>query len=178
MADESLNCSRPSLAYDHDLVSPKSSEQPRTANTIVQVASDLCTRPLDLVLGKSSCQISHARQYTMFAASALATLHHKHQRRRRQLLYGQGYQLPPKHAPANEGWLENLSDLRHESMVWRPCWISGGYRLEAASGPIALYIVGIREAQGRNQHFMSGTGTWSSGFWFGDGGLSWQIRTG
>lgn len=50
-------------------------------------------------------------------------------------------------------------------MVWRPCWISGGYRLEAASRPIALYIVGIREAQGRNQHFMSGTGTWSSGFW-------------
>ena len=66
---------------------------------------------------------------------------------------------------ASGGWLENLSDLRHESLVWRPCWISGGYRLEAASRPIALYIVGIREAQGRNQHFMSGTGTWSSGFW-------------
>ena len=46
-----------------------------------------------------------------------------------------------------------MSDLRHESLVWRPCWISGGYRLEAASRPIALYIVGIREAQGRNQHF-------------------------
>lgn len=59
----------------------------------------------------------------------------------------------------------NLSDLRHGTLVWRPCWISGGYRLEAASRPIALYIVGIREAQGRNQHFMSGTGTWSSGFW-------------
>ena len=54
---------------------------------------------------------------------------------------------------ASGGWLENLSDLRHESLVWRPCWISGGYRLEAASRPIALYIVGIREAQGRNQHF-------------------------
>jgi hypothetical protein len=50
-------------------------------------------------------------------------------------------------------------------LVWRPRWISGGYRLEAASRPIALYIVGIREAQGRNQHFESGTGTWSSGFW-------------
>jgi hypothetical protein len=49
--------------------------------------------------------------------------------------------------------------------VWRPCWISGGYRLKAASRPIALYIVGIREAQGRNQHFESGTGTWSSDFW-------------
>ena len=54
---------------------------------------------------------------------------------------------------ASGGWLENLSDLRHGTLVWRPCWISGGYRLEAASRPIALYIVGIREAQGRNQHF-------------------------
>lgn len=72
---------------------------------------------------------------------------------------------PPRNILASGGWLENLSDLRHGTLVWRPCWISGGYRLEAASRPIALYIVGIREAQGRNQHFMSGTGTWSSGFW-------------
>ena len=43
--------------------------------------------------------------------------------------------------------------------MWRLCWISGGYRLEAASGPIALYIVGIRGAQGRSQHYKSGTGT-------------------
>jgi len=43
--------------------------------------------------------------------------------------------------------------------VWRLCWISGGYRLEAASRPIALYIVGIRGAQGRSQHYKSGTGT-------------------
>jgi len=42
--------------------------------------------------------------------------------------------------------------------VWRLCWISGGYRLEAASRPIALYIVGIRGAQGRSQHYKSGTG--------------------
>lgn len=47
-----------------------------------------------------------------------------------------------------------MSDLRHGTLVWRPCWISGGYRLEAASRPIALYIVGIREAQGRSQHFL------------------------
>lgn len=74
-------------------------------------------------------------------------------------------QKPSRNILASGGWLENLSDLRHGTLVWRPCWISGGYRLEAASRPIALYIVGIREAQGRNQHFMSGTGTWSSGFW-------------
>jgi len=79
---------------------------------------------------------------------------------------------------ASGGWLENLSDLRHESLVWRPCWISGGYRSEAASWLIALYIVGIREAQGRNQHVYVWYRNMVERILVGDGGLSWQIRTG
>lgn len=65
-------------------------------------------------------------------------------------------------------WIERLQadtswttcrSLEMKLSVWRLCWISGGYRLEAASRPIALYIVGIRGAQGRSQHFESGPGT-------------------
>lgn len=59
---------------------------------------------------------------------------------------------------ADTSWTTCRS-LEKKLSVWRLCWISGGYRLEAASGPIALYIVGIRGAQGRSQHYKSGTGT-------------------
>jgi hypothetical protein len=59
---------------------------------------------------------------------------------------------------ADTSWTTCRS-LEMKLSVWRLCWISGGYRLEAASRPIALYIVGIRGAQGRNQHYKSGTGT-------------------
>jgi hypothetical protein len=59
---------------------------------------------------------------------------------------------------ADTSWTTCRS-LEMKLSVWRLCWISGGYRLEAASRPIALYIVGIRGAQGRSQHDKSGTGT-------------------
>lgn len=59
---------------------------------------------------------------------------------------------------ADTSWTTCRS-LEKKLSVWRLCWISGGYRLEAASRPIALYIVGIRGAQGRSQHDKSGTGT-------------------
>lgn len=59
---------------------------------------------------------------------------------------------------ADTSWTTRRS-LEMKLSVWRLCWISGGYRLEAASRPIALYIVGIRGAQGRSQHYESGTGT-------------------
>jgi hypothetical protein len=59
---------------------------------------------------------------------------------------------------ADTSWTTCRS-LEMKLSVWRLCWISGGYRLEAASRPIALYIVGIRGAQGRSQHYKSGTGT-------------------
>jgi len=134
----------------------------------------------DVVLGISHRQTLHAWQQTISSPLGYLQQFVKHtQRRQLQSLYRLGRaRIKPQKSLASGGWLENLSDLRHESLVWRPCWISGGYRLEAASRPIALYIVGIREAQGRNQHFNVWYRNMVERILVGDGGLSWQIRTG
>lgn len=58
------------------------------------------------------------------------------------------------HAPASEDdkQAELITGLLGMKLLaWHGghwCWISGGYRLAAASRPIALYIIGIGEAQG------------------------------
>lgn len=134
----------------------------------VLVTPSVCILQLDLVLGKPRGQALHAWQRTLslpYQYFEHFATHHHNQRWQWRLIYSTSKAQYPQKYTRKRRLAGDLSDLRHGTLVWRPCWISGGYRLEAASRPIALYIVGIREAQGRNQHFMSGTGTWSSGFW-------------
>ena len=141
----------------------------------------VCILQLDLVLGKPRGQALHASQRALslpYRNLEHFAIHPHNQRWQWRFIHSTSKTNTPQKYTRKRRLAGNLSDLRHGTLVWRPCWISGGYRLEAASRPIALYIVGIREAQGRSQHFYVWYRNMVERILVGDGGLSWQIRTG